>query len=106
MSFLPDHTIKAIVFSATDAAIIKDKKLFEALSAYINQLINNDFEYLLSLLYRIDVDEKKMRALLHQQQNSNAADIIARLIIARQLEKIKCREQFKPPTIIPEEEKW
>ena len=106
MSYLPDHTITAIVFSATDAAIIKDKNLFEALSGYINQLINNDFEYLLSLLYRIDVDEKKMRALLHQQQDSNAADIIARLIIDRQLEKIKCREQFKPPTIIPEEEKW
>ena len=106
MSYLPDHTITAIVFSATDAAIIKDKKLFEALSSYINQLINNDFEYLLSLLYRIDVDEKKMRALLHQQQGSNAADLIARLIIERQVEKIKSREQFKPPTIIPEEEKW
>ena len=106
MSYPPDHTITAIVFSATDAAVIKDKKVFEDLSAYINQLINYDFEHLLSLLYRMDVDEKKMRALLHQQQGSNASDLIARLILERQLEKIKYREQFKPPAIIPEEEKW
>jgi hypothetical protein len=81
MSPIPDHTITDIVFSAKEELVIKDKKLFEELSAYINQLINHDFERLVSLLYRLDVDEKKLRSLLSYQAGVNAGDTIAALII-------------------------
>lgn len=106
MSQLRNNTILDNLYAATDIAVIKDKKLFEQLSFYVNGLINNDFEYLLSLLYRIDVDEKKIRFLLDSKPGTNAGELIAGLIIKRQLEKIKTKKQFKPPTNIPDEENW
>ena len=106
MNPLHNNTILDNLYAATDITVIKDKKLFAQLSVYINGLINNDFAYLLSLLYRIDVDEKKIRFLLDSKPGTNAGELVARLIIERQVEKIKTRNQFKPPTSIPEEEEW
>lgn len=64
-------------------------ELKEKLTQHINDLIQNNFEKLLTLLYRIDVNEKKLKQLLQQNQNENAGGLIAQLIIERQLEKIK-----------------
>ncbi|HRG83096.1 MAG TPA: hypothetical protein PLO99_11325 [Chitinophagaceae bacterium] len=77
-----------------------------ALANHVNQLINTDFDRLVSLLYRIDVPEKKMRYLLEQQQGENAPLLIADLIIERQLQKIESRKQFKKDDPIPDDEKW
>lgn len=77
----------------------------EQLAAYINVLIERDFEQLVNLLYRLDISENKLRSLL-----SFAADagvLIADLIIERQLQKIKSRKQFSSSAgDIPEAEKW
>src|SRR6188768_4566960 len=64
------------------------------LSAYINQLIQTDFQKLITLLYRIDVSELKLRDLLKQHPEEEAGSIIATLIIERQAQKIKTRQQF------------
>ncbi|MEO6844593.1 MAG: hypothetical protein ABI184_05430, partial [Ginsengibacter sp.] len=37
------------------------------LISLINELINKDFDVLVQLLYRIDVSEKKIRAVLEQR---------------------------------------
>lgn len=68
--------------------------LIEKLSIYINQLIQTDFQKLVSVLYHIDVSEKKLKILLRENGDSEAGKIIAELIIERQLEKIKSRQQF------------
>jgi hypothetical protein len=106
MGKLHNTNITDKLFAARDVAVVKDNELFEQLAAYVNELVNHDFDYLLSLLYRIDVDEKKVRALLDSHKEANAGTLIATLMIERQAQKIKTREQFKPPTNIPEEEKW
>ena len=107
MNSKPDHHITDIIFSATEETIVNDKKLFEDLSAYINELINHDFERLVSLLYRLDVDEKKLRSLLSHQPGINAGDNIAALIIERQLQKIKSRkENRRDKNDIGQEERW
>lgn len=106
MGKLHNNTITEKLFATTDIIVLKDKKLFEQLAAYINELVTHDFEYLLSLLYRIDVDENKIRTLLDYKKEDNAGELIAGLIVERLEQKIKSREQFKPPTNIPEEEKW
>lgn len=87
-------------------AKISAEKLRAELADHINHLINHDFEKLVSLLYRIDVDEKKMRRLLEQQQGKNAAGLIADLIIERQLQKIESRKRSAKDDTIPDEEKW
>ena len=107
MNELPKYSITDIIMSATDELILQDQDRFEELSAYINELILHDFERLVSLLYRIDVDEKKLQLLLAKLPKNNAADTIATLIIERQLQKIKSRKAFgKEETGGSEEEKW
>lgn len=82
-------------------------ELREKLVVFINDLINNDFEKLVFYLYRIDVNESKMKKLLDQREGENAAGLIADLIIERQLEKIKSRQQFRQrDNEIDEQEKW
>jgi hypothetical protein len=75
------------------------------LSGHINYLITNDFNKLLSVLYKVDVSEKLLKISL-QEHTQDAATVIAEMIIERQLQKIKTREQFKADNDIPENEKW
>ena len=70
-------------------------KLKDALAGYVNNLITNDFEKLLRILYRIDVSEIKLKNLLKENTGQDAGVIIATLIIERQLQKIKTRDQLK-----------
>ena len=79
----------------------------KALSNKINQLIQTNFDHLVNLLYRIDVNEKKLRELLLLHPQEDAGKIIAQLIIERQLQKIKNMEMFsKQNTADDTEEKW
>lgn len=77
------------------------------LAEYINHLIKNDFEKLVTYLYRIDVSEQKLKTLLQQFPEQDAGNIIASLIIERQQQKLKARELFSHRnTDIDDEEKW
>lgn len=77
------------------------------LADYINKLIKNDFDKLISYLYRIDVNEQKLKTLLQQNPGEDAGNIIADLIIERQQQKIKTREQYsRRNNDFDEEEKW
>ncbi|HMJ45792.1 MAG TPA: hypothetical protein VK498_00585 [Ferruginibacter sp.] len=83
------------IFLIGDEEQLKNKILFDKLSAQINDLIINDFERLISLLYRIDVSEKKLKEILKEKTSTDSADLIAGLIIERQIQKIKSRKEFK-----------
>lgn len=76
------------------------------LAERINFLIANDFTQLVHVLYRIDVSEKKLKALLKQHAGTNAGNIIAILVIERQLEKNRSKAQFKKDDNISEDERW
>lgn len=81
--------------------------LRQELATQINKLILEDFEKLVFLLYRIDVDEAKMRALLANKKDSDAGLLLADLIIERQLQKIKSRHDYSGrDQEISSEEKW
>lgn len=86
--------------------VIENEQVQEQVAAVINNLINTNFERLISLLYRIDISEAKLKSLLHNNPDKNTGDIIAALIIERQLQKIKFRQQSSRNNNIPEEEKW
>ena len=77
------------------------------LAERINTMIRGDFGRLVQMLYRVDVNESKLRQLLRDNTGEDAGKIIAQLIIERQLQKIKTRQQFsKKDNDISEEEKW
>ena len=87
-------------------ALISLEELKQKLTLHINHLINHDFEKLVFYLYRIDVNENRMKDLLDKEEGENAAGLIADLIIERQLQKIKSRQETKSNTDIPDDEKW
>ena len=83
------------------------EELEQQLQAAINYLIINDFEKLVQLLYTIDVDEKRLKTLLHQKRDVDAAKTITGLLIARQLQKIEWRQQHSNKGDDDDnEEKW
>lgn len=73
---------------------ISQEELREKLSRHINYLIENDFQKLVNILYRIDVSETKLKTLLSENKGEDSGNIIAGLIMERQFEKIKTRRQF------------
>jgi hypothetical protein len=81
-------------------------ELQNKLKEYIDHLVQHNFEKLVSLLYRIDVSESKLKQLLQNNGGKDAAEIIAQLIVERQLQKIKTRKEFKQKGTSSEEEKW
>lgn len=76
------------------------------LAEYVNNMILHDFTGLLNLLYRLDVNETKLRQILDELQQEDAGKIIAAVIIERQLQKVKTKQQCKQQGEIPEDEKW
>ncbi|MEO8720624.1 MAG: hypothetical protein ABI297_05420 [Ginsengibacter sp.] len=100
---LPDK-----IFSETNSITEKpNEEIRRRLIFLINELINKDFYALLQLLYRVDVDEKKISICLDKNFEKDAALVFADLIIERQIQKIETRKQFsKPRRTETDEEEW
>ncbi|MBS1946852.1 MAG: hypothetical protein JST47_03720 [Bacteroidetes bacterium] len=95
---------KELLIEATEKIPLAELK--RKLAQHINDLINSDFEKLVSLLYRIDINERKLKALLKEHKNEDAGALIAELIIERQLQKIITRAKFSKTSDHTNEEKW
>ena len=84
-----------------------NSEIRQQLSVAINEMILSDFDKLVMLLYRLDINETKLRKILNENPSNDAGNIIADLIIERQLQKIKTRQQFSQrDNNISEEERW
>lgn len=83
-------------------------ELRERLSGQLNALITKDFNRLISLLYRLDIDESRARETLHNNPGIDAGTILADLVIERQIRKLESRAQSRKNTgdEIDENEKW
>ena len=79
---------------------------FLKLVEQINTLINHKFETLVYILYRIDVNEQKLKTMLKENNGENAAFIISRLLVQRQWQKEKSKFNNTNTPDIPEDEKW
>jgi hypothetical protein len=91
--------------SILDIATIQQLKKADLIAA-INHLIVHDFEQLVSLLYRIDVNESKIKLLLQNNPDTNAAELMADAIIQRLAEKQQAKAQYQSPPPTDEEERW
>ena len=70
-------------------------ELKQKLVTFINTLILNDFPTLVNILYRVDVDENKLKKILKDQGETDAAVIIAGLILEREQQKAESRKKFR-----------
>jgi len=77
------------------------------LAEKMNELIKNNFNHLVQVLYRIDINETKLKEVLKNNPHEDAGKIIARLIIERQQQKMVSKNTFKKSEEgISEDEKW
>ncbi len=107
MQMLPHNDAWQAVLNIKDENAAHDKLLFAQLCDSINDLIVHDFDRLLGLLYRHDVSEQKIKTLLKENPDTNASENIARLVIERQVQKIKSRQEHRrDQDNISEEERW
>lgn len=83
-SYLPQASDESELFRQLRAVLIRR----------IEELLEKDSEKLMWILYRIDVSEKKVRASLEANSSSDYAQVLADLIIERQIEKARTRAQF------------
>lgn len=58
-------------------------------------LLDNNYDELINTLYRIDVNEKKLSELFSGKNRDNIPEVLADLIIERQLQKIRFRQKYK-----------
>jgi hypothetical protein len=99
VAFLRDVAAKELQIA--EEYLPEDNRLREAFDELyvivverMEELIDHDFESLLLLLYRTDVNETKLKAELDSNPPEKAAEIIARMFIARQLEKHETRKKY------------
>lgn len=61
----------------------------------IEELAEKNMDKLMWLLYRVDVNERKLHATLKETPPENFASTIADMIIERQTQKVKLRKEFE-----------
>lgn len=110
---MPDNDpVRDLIYELGLVPGTKDKDGRVELARYINELLNNDFSRLISVLYRMDVNETKLRRLLNDNPATDAGSLIADLMIERQLERIKSRKETNKSGSVSSEsdpdenEKW
>ncbi len=83
-------------------------ELLEQIAGHLNSLITTDFNKLISLLYRLDIDELRVRATLQNHPGTDAGKLLAALVMERQLRKLESRKHFSPNKNedIDDNEKW
>jgi hypothetical protein len=93
-----------------EVEVFSKEDLTEKWAKYFNHLIETDFHKLVSLLYRVDVQESKLRRILKENPDENAGKIVAVLVMERLLQKIRTREEYRSKNAgsqgRPGEEEW
>lgn len=65
------------------------------LTEKLRLLLDEKFDLLVNILYRIDINEKKLGKLFSGQNREFIPSALADLIIERQLQKIKLRKLYR-----------
>jgi hypothetical protein len=78
----------------------------QQIAAYLNDLLLHDFSRLVQLLYRVDVDEKRVKAVLQQHPHEDAGLLLTELLMERQKLKSYKKETFGSFRNESDEERW
>lgn len=78
---------------STDQASLEEFKKY--LTEKLKVLLDEKFDTLVNILYRIDISEKKLSQLFSGNNRDSIPGSLADMIIERQLEKIRLRKLYK-----------
>ena len=80
------------LLSETDFNTLDELRKY--LSEKLSNLMIKNFDEVLKILYRIDIPENNVQKVIHSE-NKYKANLLADLIIERQMQKIKTRQKYK-----------
>ncbi len=91
--------IQNIVKNQSEVENAKDQ-LLELVAERVEEMMESNLELFFSHLYRMDVDEAKIRnAMDNPPKHETVYMSMARLIVDRELEKIETKRKYKQPNI-------
>ncbi len=82
-----------IVFSE-DEEQTPYQKLYQEILPLIEEMLNDDYPKLMSVLYRIDIGEDFLNKKLKETPNADTDEVITDLILKRELQKVIIREIY------------
>lgn len=80
----------------SEEVYLSEEELLDMLSQRIAFLIENRLEFLLSLMYRLDIDESKVNYALSPIAIEPPHIGLARLVLARQKQRAYTKQHYKP----------
>lgn len=89
---------------ATPKEKLTEQELFDLLANHIAELIEHRLEFLFSLMYRLDIDERKVEAALSPGSDEPANVALARIVLERQKQRAFTKKFYKQGEIDEEEE--
>ncbi len=82
------------------------EEIFKQLTTQIAWMIEHKLDFLLSLLYRLDVSEQKINLALAPQSPVPADQALAILILERQKQRMETKERYRQFTQNKGENDW
>jgi hypothetical protein len=74
---------------------LTEEQFFDFLSDHIAYLIEHKLEYLMSLMYRLDINEAKVHFALSPMAPEPANIGIARLVLERQRQRVATKQYYR-----------
>lgn len=71
------------------------EELIEGIQKVLRPLLNHQMDKLLTIFYRLDLDESKVRQILSLTEPEILEKSLALLILKREIEKAKWREKYR-----------
>jgi hypothetical protein len=81
---------------APTAEQLSEAELLQLLADEVDHLIERRMEWLLSLMYRMDIDESRVQAAISPLAPEPANIGLARLILERQQQRVHTKQTYKP----------
>ena len=82
-----------------DGQYLTEDEILIILINRVNELLENDKDLLMSYLYRLDISQKKIASVLRVTNVIPPEQSLARLILDRQIERIKTKRKYKQDPI-------
>ena len=84
-----------------------DESILKYIELRVQHLIDTDFQCLLQILYRLDVNEKELKINIEKTAPDKVPRLIAEMILKREKQKIKTKEQYRQfQSDNDDEERW
>jgi hypothetical protein len=75
---------------------LTEEELLRMLIDHIDWLLEKRMEWLLSLMYRMDIDERKVHAALLPNAPEPANIGLAKLVLERQKQRVQTKQAYRP----------